>query len=276
LRIGCINEILQSGILGGGIVRSSAVGVLAAFGAFLGSCAGVPHLDIQSPVTVANIVDRIECEAWIARKNNPILATNQWTGVAELYLQVDDHAGLTPTVSFIRPLATEGTKFAFGASATIKRSRQRIYNQSIRLDMWKLNGATCNKPYDGYDLSGELGITETLNIAFQSINADDIAAFSDKQAIGQTIQFVLTSNVSAVGPTWTLNRFVGPGGLGEAERIDTHKLIISFAPGQPPKEITKADGTKVMRPATAGSADRARQNNLNLLLQSLPSLQNLR
>jgi len=239
------------------------------FATFLGSCAGVPQLDIPNALTVGNIVDRVECEAWLAREKYPQLADNRWVGVADLFLQVDDSAGLTPTVSFIEPLAAAGTKFAFGASATLKRARQRVYNESIKLDMAKLNGGTCSKNDSAYDLAGELGIAEAIDIGFQSIDKNNTAAFSDKVAIGQTLQFILTRNVSGTGPTWTLAHFIGPGGLAGAERIDTHKLIVSFTPGTPPRVVT-VNGKKITQPGTSGSLDKAIRNNQNLLLQSLP------
>src|SRR5690348_10489068 len=86
----------------------------------LAGCTGIPQLDISSPVTVAQIVDRVECEAWQARRHYPRLARDKWVGEADLYLQVDDSAGLEPTLSFIQPLAAEGTKFVFGAGAALK------------------------------------------------------------------------------------------------------------------------------------------------------------
>lgn len=244
---------------------------------FLGGCAGVPAYDIPSPVTVANIIDRIECEAFQATKQNPMLVTDRWVGVADLYLQVDDSAGLTPALRFIEPLARAGTTFAFGASGILKRSRQRLYSETIRIDMAKLNGKTCQK-YDAYyDLTGELGIVETMGIALASIDKDNTAAFSDKVAFGQTLQFVLTRNVSGVGPTWTLTHFIGPGGLFGAERIDTHKLIVSFTPGKAVTKVVEKDGKKklVVVPLS-GAIDRAIRNNQNLLLQSLPAFQGAR
>jgi hypothetical protein len=255
-------------------------GLMAAAAVALSGCAGIPELDIQSPVTVANIIDRIQCEAYQAARRYPKLRSERWVGVADLYLQVDDSAGLTPALTYVQPLAAAGTQWAIGASGTVKRARQRVYNESLTLEMAKLNGKTCDKVLAEYDLTGNLGIEETLLIASQSFDPnEDRVQFADKVAIGQTLQFVLTKNVAG-GPTFTLTHFVGAGPLAGAERIDTHKLIVSFAPGAPLKKVvvTAADGHKktILTPTAGGGAGAASFNNQKLLLQSLPSIQLLR
>ena len=242
-------------------------GLLAAAAIAVSGCAGVPQLDIQSLVTVAHILDRIQCEAHRAAQKYPIFRDERWVGVADLYLQVDDSAGLSPTLAYIEPLAAAGTKFAFGISGNLKRTRQRVYNETVTFDFLKLNEAMCKKDLVAYDLTGDLGITETLKIAAESIGRDDAVAFSRKQAIGQTLQFVLTKNVAG-GPTWTLQYFVGAP-LAGAERIDTHKLIVSFAPGAVVKTVVAADGKKKTVVTGGGGADAATYNNQKLLFNSL-------
>jgi len=255
--------------------RFVAGGLVAASAIALSACAGVPDFDIGSPVTVANIIDRIECETYLATKSHPKLRKDRWVGVADLFLQVDDTAGLTPSLTYIQPLATAGTQWTLGVSGTVKRARQRVYNESIKLDLSALNGKTCNKVDTDYDLTGNLGIEETLDIASRSLQkGEDTAAFADKEAVGQTLQFVLTKNIGG-GPTWTLTHFVAGGPLAGAERIDTHKLIVSFAPGAV-KTITLPDGTKKTFLAPTGGSGAAQQNNQKLLLQSLPTFQFLR
>src|SRR6267142_2890880 len=137
-------------------------GLLAAAAIALSGCAGIPQLDIQSPVTVANIIDRIQCEAYHAAQKHQKLRRDRWVGVADLYLQVDDSAGLSPSLTYIEPLAAAGTQWTLGVSGNVKRTRQRVYNESVRLEMAKLDGRTCNKVLVDYDLTGNLGIEETL------------------------------------------------------------------------------------------------------------------
>jgi hypothetical protein len=82
-----------------------------------------------------------------------------------------------------------------------------------------------------------------------------------KGAFGTSLQFVLTYNVNATGPTWTLSTFKGPGKLLTLQRADTHRLTISFAKSRSSK------------PADIDAAkDAATQNNFRL--QLLPAIGN--
>lgn len=254
------------------MLRAVVSGLLAAAVIALSGCAGVPDLDIAGPITVSDIIDRIECEAYRATVHNPKFRTEHWAGAADLYLTVDDNAGFTPSLTYIEPLATAGTQWTIGASATVKRSRQRVYNESITFDMARLKGNTCDKPHQAYDLAGDLGIEETLKIASQSFNSEDSVKFAEKEAVGQTIQFVLTRNIAG-GPTWMLTHFVGAGPIAGAERVDTHKLIVSFAPGATKKTIVTAAGEKKTIVTGGGGTGAALNNNGKLLLNSIaPSL----
>ena len=171
-------------------------GLLAATVTALSGCAGVPELDIPSPVTVADIIDRIQCEAYQAADRNPRYRTERWAGAADLYLTVDDNAGFTPSLTYIEPLATAGTSWAIGVSGTVRRARQRVYNESITFEMATLSKRSCNKVIQQqYDLTGDLGIVETLDIASVSFDQQDKVKFAEKQAVGQTLQFVLTKNI---------------------------------------------------------------------------------
>ena len=240
--------------------------------AVVGGCSGVPQLDVPSGLTVAHIIDKIQCEVWEARRTHKGLRDKQWTVVANLTLQVDDSVGLTPTVSFIHPFATAGTSFTFGASAALKGARQRIYVEQVEILVNDVKERSCRSAKDDFSLTGNLGIVETVGLAMRSLDPNDAARFmpdADKDAFGQTIQFAVTKNVSAVGPTWTLVHFTGPGGLFGAERIDTHRLIIAFAPVVAPASAKKGG---VIIPAS----DRARGLILQMQLQSQPLQQPFR
>ena len=246
-------------------------GLLAAAAFGLSGCTGVLALDIAGPITVADIIDRIQCEASLAVQNNPRYRKEHWGGAADLYLTVDDNAGFTPSLTYIEPLATAGTQWTLGASGTVRRSRQRVYNESIVFAMDKVNGSTCDKPHQAYDLAGDLGIVETLEIAAHSFDNKDEVKFAEKEAVGQTIQFVLTRNIAG-GPTWTLTHFVGAGPIAGAERVDTHKLIVSFAPGATKTVVVENGKKKTI--VTGSGIGAAVSNNQKLLLNSItPSLQ---
>lgn len=224
----------------------------------MSACAGPPRLDIPSPLTVAHIIDRVQCEVLEATSRFPKLRSQDWSVAVNLTLQVEDSVGVTPTVSFVQPLATAGTQFSFGASAALKNARQRIYSESLDIRVAALKPRNCEAEQSRFSLTGDLGIVEAVALGMSSIGPDDGAGFKKDKAFGQTIQFVVTRNVSGVGPTWSLVHFSGPGGLLGAERVDTHQLIVSFAPGE------KKGGQ-------APASVRAREMNNNLLLRSLPA-----
>ncbi len=241
----------------------------------LAGCGGVPAFDTPSELTAAHIVDQIQCE--VSRAAGYFREPQQWWAVADLTLQVDDSADFTPKLSFIRPLAVDGTNFTFGAGGQLKGARQRIYSETVELQVIKANPNSCRTLKDRFDLTGDLGIVETVRIGTKSYDDTDGVAFpvsaDKKTAFGQTIQFVVTKNVSGVGPTWTLVHFVGPGAFFGAERIDTHKLIISFARVPPPAKTVTKDGVTRVSPVTLGigATDRATLLNQKMLLQSLPA-----
>jgi hypothetical protein len=236
---------------------------------FVGGCVGVPPLNVGGPPGVAQIVDQVQCELLDAARKYKRLKSENWAAAVDLTLQVDDNIGLTPTLSFIRPLADAGTNFAFGASGTLKGARQRIYAESLDIPINAIRPRSCPLATETFDLTGTLGIVEAVDLGIGSVGSDDVAQFKKDKAFGQTIQFVVTKNVSGVGPTWTLEHFTGPGGLLGAERVDTHQLIISFAPGA---ATTKKGGNVGFAPAIS----RARDLNSQMLLKSLPVFRSVR
>jgi hypothetical protein len=245
------------GVVGGAKLFCISIAVATA----LGGCSNIPPLGIEGPPTIRQIVDEIECEVAEAADKYPRLRREDWAVAVDLTLQVEETAGLTPTVSFIQPFATAGTSFAFGASAALKGERKRIYEELLDLKINQIRNPRCLARTGYFDLTGNLGIVEAADLGLGSANLP-LPQFHHDKAFGQTIHFELTRNVSGVGPTWTLTHFTGPGGFFGAERVDTHELIISFSPGA----VVTKKGT-VARP---DAIVRANQLNQNMLLRSLP------
>lgn len=253
------------------------VGLIGIVGT-LAACTGIPKLDIAGPIAVSNIVDEVQCEVLAAVKKYPRLRTENWAVSVNLTLQVDDSVGLTPTVSYVDPSAS----FSLGASGTLKGARQRIYVETLDLNVASLKPRSCERRPDAFDLSGNLGIVEAVDLGLGSIEKDDQASFDKDKAFGQTIQFVLTKNVSGVGPMWTLTHFTGPGGFFGAERIDTNELVISFAPGVVVVKKSGAGAAASLRgqpsfvAVPGGGGARARDLTDQLILRSLPAFRPLR
>jgi hypothetical protein len=120
----------------------------------LAGCTGVPPLDLlDQAVTINQIVNRIECEVYLARQNNIALQRSPWTVSADLTLTVDDGAGLMPTVSFMTPLKTAGTSYKFSASAELNRTRERTFQETITFNVTKARREKCHSDSsESYDL----------------------------------------------------------------------------------------------------------------------------
>jgi hypothetical protein len=235
----------------------AAIGILL----IVTGCSGVPAFDLPNGrITVRNIEDRVQCEIFRAAQKHPRLKTEKWVAVAALILQVDDGAGLSPNISYLQPLAAAASSFTFNAGAVLSGTRERIFDETLSIPIVNLSSAICR---DGNTnetaLAGELGIIETVDLAFGSVGPHNVGTFSGSatstDAFGETLQFVLTVNLNGVGPTWTLTHFTGPGGLAGVNRMNTNKLIISFAP---PTALL----------AQSSAAYTAHDHNLRMLIQS--------
>jgi hypothetical protein len=257
---------------------SSAVVIAATC---LGSCSSVANFDLPNGykgVTVRQIVDKIDCEISVAKNDNDQLRLklddprnlNNWIAAVILTLQVDDGTGLQPTLTFIDPLRVAGTSFSFMATAQLSGSRQRVYTQTYSIDVSKVTSDSCNRDWERFDLQGDLGIKEIAYMGLHALGSEATAYNATKDgkatdSIAGTIQFVLTKNVSSVGPMWTLVHFKGPGGLFGASRVNTHKIAIAFAPNKRvPGGGRMARALALTLPGGAGDVARAAAANANL------------
>jgi len=270
--------------VGAAMTGRKIVATVIVFGIAVGGCAGVPKFDIEGAPTIKRIVDQVECELAAARRDVPRLRDRKenWRAVVDLSLIVEDSVGLTPTISVIDPLRA-GESFTFGASAALKGARKRIYAEHLEIPILDIVADPCDNPTAKFDLTGDLGIVETVSLGLRQPDPGDAGVFvRAKEAFGETVQFMVTRNVSGVGPTWRLIRFTGPGGLFGAERIDTHKLIISFQAQEVVTQVTRvrvpsppgfrlgAPRTRVITRTRAVPSTRANELNLKMLLESLP------
>jgi hypothetical protein len=250
-------------------------------GAFvaLSGCAGVPDFDKSEEITVNHILDEIECELYSIRNNYPKLADQlakeQWVASASLSLTVNDLGSLTPSSTFTTPL-TKLTTFAFNGAALLQKERERTFNESIDILFRQLGPAPCQRlaargyPYDPH--GNNLGLEEVVKMAFRAIRNDPDAfngsdggggggaGAKNTTAFSSTIQFIVTKNLNAVGPTWTLEWYKGPGNLAELSRADTQQIIIEFSPGTTSKTSAKPQTMTTAEKSAAGLNQQLLQN----------------
>jgi hypothetical protein len=240
-------------------------------------CAGVPDYGFSddsagNPVTIPHIVDRIQCEIFRAEKNHPALIGMEYVASASLTLEASDKIGVTPSLSFIDVL-TAATNFTFGIGGEASDNRKRSFQESFNIVVANITDRPCALEA-GSRLTGELGIEDLIAVGLTSLDPANKAILptTDKFAaakgaiFGSSITFTIVRNVNAVGPTWTLRSFKGPGsgstGLANAGRTDTHTLLISFAPSKARLGIESTV-------ARNNAFDAAQANNLDMRLQNI-------
>jgi hypothetical protein len=225
--------------------------IAAALGASLcGGCA-VPRYDVPTDhvgqPTVKSIIDRIQCEIRdmvrddmgendVTSFHRRFLLNGDYDVEIALSVEVSDTGGLAPTLAYMTPLSP-ATSFLFNVNGTLSESRDHNFTENIQLSVrtiytdWKtgLNPHDC--PVADTNLSGTLGLKDFVAMAALTPNLDEKQTLSGAGVFGGSIQFLVTKNLSAIGPTWTLVHFTGPGPLGSLSQVNTDKITFAFAQG---------------------------------------------
>jgi hypothetical protein len=216
-------------------------------------CSGcaVPHYDVPvdkaGQPTVASIVARVQCEIRDMvrddRLNDPItynrnfLLDGDYDVEVSLSLEVNDSGGLTPSVSYVTPLAAAATTLTISGSGNLNESRDHNFTENIQLSTrkifsdWKtgFDSHDCPVVADTY-LAGNLGISDMVAMANSSADLDETKKL-DAGVFGGSIQFVVTKKLSATGPAWALVRFTNISALAELSEVNTDKITLAFALG---------------------------------------------
>jgi hypothetical protein len=216
-------------------------------GATLCSGCGVPRYDVPYDVarqpTVKSIVDRVQCEIRdMVRDDRPddpttfhrlFLVNGDYDVQVSLSLEVNDTGGLSPSLTYMTPLSAVNS-FMFGASGTFSESRDHNFTENIQLSVrsiyedWKTGDDPHDCPWADTNLSGTLGLKDFVAMAALTSNLDQTKGQSP---FGGSVQFLVTKNVTAAGPTWTLVNFTGPGPLAGFSEVNTDKVTVAFAQG---------------------------------------------
>jgi len=220
-------------------------------------CSGVPQLyrpfpgkdaHIALAPKVNDIVRQIACELRNASLTH--LNGRNYLVTALLNLQVDDTLHVTPSLSFINPLAAAKNSTILEA-LDVGGERRRTFTTTLYLETNELikirqhgelgtsitSNPTCNDKAL-YSLSGDIGLTDIVRDGVGSylVRYGDFEPHADaganKPLFGSTVQFAVNRTVTALGPIWTLKRFKGPGGsagLLNGKQLGTDTLTITFA-----------------------------------------------
>ena len=144
-------------------------------------------------------------------------------------------AALRRALSYLNPL-NKLESFTFGGSGRSSELRDHNFTENLQfsfreiyLDSKRIPTAyPC--PVADTNLAGTLGISDFVEMAATSPGlAEDRK--SPNSVFGGSVQFLVTKSVSALGPTWSLVHFKGPGGVNLSE-INTDKMTLAFAKGE--------------------------------------------
>lgn len=217
-------------------------------GAFMCSGCAVPRYDVPysktGQPTVATIVERIECEIRdivrddmgendVTSFHRLFLLNGDYDVAIALSLEINDTGGLAPSLSYMNPI-TAATSFMFSGTGTLSELRDHNFTENIQLSVrsiyidWKTKANSHDCPIADTNLSGTLGIKDFVAMAARTQGLDTQA--SGKGVFGGSIQFLVTKNLSTIGPTWSLVHFKGPG-AGSLSEVNTDKITLAFAQG---------------------------------------------
>jgi hypothetical protein len=205
----------------------------------------------------------------------------------QLSLAVQDDGNLAPAVSYASGI--------FGFVAGAKRDEQRtstfnadlIYDMKEIHDVIKAERAAYNgelPPNSSYacptaeetNLSGVLGLDTAglMGVYTGDLNLGD--NLSGKTGVfGGSVQFIVTKNLTGVGPTWTLTNWKSVGALAAVSRVNTDSVTFAFAQRNPitlfapekevmAKSTLKGKGDQRVELAAAGERARDYINSIQI------------
>lgn len=258
--------------------RAGVFGVLISSLAVSG-CSNVSRFDVtqtENGPSVVSVVNRVRCELGSLARQDYSHSQGLYDGdfivAVQLNLSVNDDGSLAPAFTY-----TNGF-FSLNAGARLEASREQNYTQnlifSIRQMRQEINSfakAGLGDPYPctglaDTELAGDLGIKSAVDMAFATPNNNFAAKLSGTSgAFGGYVNFTITKNLNAVGPTWTLKHFKGPGTLAGISEINTDKIAFGFAQSA----ATGAFPTSAVAANAYAALDRVLQSELATQLNTI-------
>lgn len=249
-----------------------------------GGCSNIGRLDVprdrENIPSVRTIIQRVKCEiAFIAREDyefKSYVDDGDWVIAIQLDLEVNDDGSLAPAFTY-----TNGI-FSFNAGARLDVSRDQQFTEQLFFaisdirDTMKADKEASRKlgpkidsfacPTPDTNLAGDLGIVDSVHMAFLSdgLNTNTKLAGA-KGAFGGNVNFIVVKNINAVGPTYTLTHFRGPGSLAGVSETNTDRLTFAFAQRSATGDVPKPSRKTKSLVANSAGATNAQAQALNVL-----------
>lgn len=210
---------------------------------FAAGCATVPRLEPGLRMSVADLVDRIQCELHESLKaqGSRVEKISGWTVAYALTLTVDEEAGISPDLAWDTAISRGTFTFGIGGGFTATASRQVSLKFTLPVD--KLRKYPCDPRLpapSGIHLDSNLGLTDWLSRVLDAAQGN---AFDNFDTFGTLVEFTVEASAK-VTPGLELVSFKGPG-AASIKRADSHKLNISFdAPPEGKGGVSEASRAK--------------------------------
>lgn len=200
--------------------------------------------DASGQPTVKSIWDRVQCEMrdmvrddveTVDNQHSALLLNDDYDVEVTLTVEVNDTGGIQPSLSYINPLS-KIANFTLAATATLSEARDDKFTAIVQLSFrtiyteWKTGVNLHECPSPNTNLAGSLGLSRYVNMAAFTPRLDSKQNLAGKGVFGATDQFTVTKNLSALGATWTLTSFKGPGAVNISE-VNTDSILLAFARG---------------------------------------------
>jgi hypothetical protein len=199
-------------------------------------CAAPKFSERSHGPTVADLAGRIRCELLnlVQEGSVPELVAGNYGFSAQLSLTVDAAGSIAPAFHGTFPV-TGGNFLLLGGFAVSKGREDNMfvyvaYSINDLLNVLKQRPDSldvCDKLKSWLD--GELGIKDKVLAA---MTVPDRAESAEPGEFGGSIAFTLTRRLDAVGPSWALEQFTGPGGFAGLGSTNTNKITFAFAQGK--------------------------------------------
>ena len=239
---------------------------VAIFAASLAGC-GVAAFDIprdsEGAPSVLTIVKRVRCELMQlvdddAKTRIELLGNNYHVGL-QLNLTVNSSGELAPSFNF-----PQSPTLSLNFGVKVARSHEQNFVMNLYYSLPDLKQKLlasrevakraghpnayeqCPEP-PTWNLTGNLGIKESVDLAFTSPDRAERKLDGTNGEFGGYVSFVVTKNINNAGATWTLTHFKGPGNLGGFSAVNTSKITFGFAPGGPDAKVASLIASQRVR-----------------------------
>ncbi|MFM2280965.1 MAG: hypothetical protein RLZZ444_3196, partial [Pseudomonadota bacterium] len=182
----------------------------------LSGCVSERHIGASGKPTLTSIVNHIQCEVYNAWKPYADKTKDQqWLAAVTLTLSDKTAGSLAPSISAGGVVDIAAPISVVSGNFGLSRAKTSTESYSFVIDIRSINPHVCDvSSAGGILIGGDIGVSGVVDSALQALMIDTYSkslGFTEQKTFGKSIAVTLTRQVTALGPTWTLTHFRGPG-----------------------------------------------------------------